>query len=57
MDRRAQAWREKWLNNFDGTTPSVREVNLIDVESNCSSIPEEAPQDYKPAEYLLIYKK
>ena len=49
--------KKKWLDNFDGTTPSVREVNLIDVESNGSSSPEESPQDYKPAEYLLIYKK
>ena len=57
VDRRAQEQKEKWLNTFDGTTPSVREVNIIDVESNGSSSPEESPQDYKPAEYLLIHKK
>ena len=57
VDRRTQARKEKWLDNFDGTIPSVREVNLIDVESDGSSSPEESPQNYKPAEYLLIYKK
>ena len=44
-------------DNIKGSTPSANEVNYVDVSSNQSSSGEEMPQDYKPAEYLLLNKK
>ena len=49
--------REKSDIDDDGTTPDIRKINMIGVSSNSSSSAEEVPQDYKPAEYLLLHKK
>ena len=49
--------REKSDIDYDGTTPDIRKINMIEVSSNSSSSAEEVPQDYKPAEYLLLHKK
>ena len=37
--------------------PSIREVNIVNVDNNNSSSGEEQPQDYKPAEYLKYHPK
>ena len=44
-------------DNINGETPGANQVNYVDVSSNQSSSGEEMPQDYKPAEYLLLNKK
>ena len=41
----------------DELETSIREVNIVNVDNDSSTSGEEKPQDYKPAEYLLLHQK
>ena len=53
----ARSKKSKPLDKLGCLTPDTRQVNIVDICSNGSSSAEEIPQDYKPAQYLLLNRK
>ena len=50
-------WAKQSIDKFDRLTPNVKEFKFVDINDNSSSSGEEEPQDYKPADYLLLHPK
>ena len=50
-------WAKESIDKFDRLIPNVKEVKFVDINDTSSSSREEEPQDYKPADYLLLHQK